>query len=565
MAGTHRKGRTHANVERQVRIAASEDTRQLLEMAFGLHQAGELARARGFYERIIEQDPAHADALHFLGLACFQDGEGERAVELIRRAIQLKPQVAPYHDNLGSVLENRGELEQALDAYREAARLAGEDAERWFNMGVVLARAGRHREAESAYRRAIDLDPDDGGFHYNLANLLKHEGRLEEALEHYQIAIDRQPESADARHNLGNTLQALGRLDDAARAYTDAIRVRPKDARTHVNLANVQTQRSELDAAAASYTKALSLDPSLDDARLALGEVQRSLGKFDAALETFQGLLERHSRHAGALVGLASVLRFVPGSGYRPALCASIKNGFEAPEVQAQDLAAATAVQLRGKYRLDAGEEALHSLLDRLGDDPLLGELLTRTINIDANLERFLVSARAHLVVAGEQARPAPSQLRLAAAIAAQCFINGYLFPSSSEEQQASARRRASVERSLAAISTPDDAFRAECALLAMSQPLLDIAGGESLGRWGRDAWGETLWPLIERSVCEPLEERTLGEEIDSIGEVEDTISIAVREQYEQHPYPRWLALPRREPVGYHDYLSRRFRHFTPP
>ncbi len=40
---------------------------------------------------------------------------------------------------------------------------------------------------------------------------------------------------------------------------------------------------------------------------------------------------------------------------------------------------------------------------------------------------------------------------------------------------------------------------------------------------------------------------------------------MVVREQFEQHPYPRWLELPRREPVSYADYLSDRFAHFTAP
>ena len=129
MTNTGRKGRTHANVAREVRVSTTEDTSQLLEMAFGLHQAGELGRARGLYERIIEQDPGHADALHFLGMACFQQGDADRAAALIRRAIERKPQVAPYHDNLGAVLEFQGQLDEALLAYREAARL---DGEVWF-------------------------------------------------------------------------------------------------------------------------------------------------------------------------------------------------------------------------------------------------------------------------------------------------------------------------------------------------------------------------------------------------------------------------------------------------
>ncbi len=560
-----RKGRTQASVGRQVRVSTVEDTKQLLEMAVGLHQAGEMARARGFYERIIEQEPGHADALHFLGLACFQGGEEGRALELIRRAIEHKPQVAAYHDNLGAVLESGGALEEALQAYQEAARLAGDDAERSFNLGVVLNRLGRRQEAEAAYREAIDLAPADGGFHYNLANLLKSEGRLEEAVSHYLEAIDCAPESADARNNLGNALQALGRLDEAARAYAGATEVRPNDATTHVNLANLHREQSQLEAAAASYTRALTLNPTLDDARLTLGEVQRSLGRFDAALATFETLLRRNPHNSAARAGLASVLRFVPAAGYRPELCACIESCFDAAEVQAQDLAAAGAVQLCDKYGLDAAAMDVRSLVKRVGDDTLLPVLLTRTINVDPKLERFLTRARAHLILGGEEALRSPPALRLATAIAAQCFINEFVFSISAEESQAAARLRVQVERDLGELSTPDDALRIRCALLAMAQPLLDIDGGAGLGRWGRDAWGEALWPLIERSVCEPLEERTLAQDVGSIGDIEDTTSMAVREQYEQHPYPRWLELPRREPVSYRDYLTKRFRQLTPP
>ena len=52
-----RKGRSQASVGRRVRVSTVEDTNQLLEMAVGLHKAGEMARARGFYERIIDAGP----------------------------------------------------------------------------------------------------------------------------------------------------------------------------------------------------------------------------------------------------------------------------------------------------------------------------------------------------------------------------------------------------------------------------------------------------------------------------------------------------------------------------
>ena len=564
MTGTQRKGRTHSDVGREVRVSGDDDAKQLLEMAFGLHQAGELGRARSLYERIIEQQPGQADALHFLGLLCFQEGDGERALSLVRAAIERKPGVAPYHDNLGTMLESRGELDAALDAYREAARLAGDDAERSFNMGVVLARAARYAEAEAAYRKAIELAPHDGGFHYNLATLLKGQGRLEEALEHFRRAVEHRPDLADAHNNLGNTLQALGRLDEAARAYSKAIGLRPDDAVAHVNLAGVHRKASELESAAAGYAQALALNPALDDARLALAEVQHALGRFEAALATYQALLARQPDNGAALAGLASTLRFAAPTDNRPELGAAILRCFDEPAVQAQDLASAAALQLRARYALDDACAEVDALIERVADDPLLARLLTRTINVDATLERCLTEVRAHLVGAGEAALATPSRLRLAADLAIQCFVNEFVFARTETELEASARRRATIERRLAAAGAPDDALRADCALLAMHEPLLGIEGGERLSSWDRDAWGEALWPLIERGVVEPLRERVLADAVESIG-AGDPSSEGVRAQYEQNPYPRWLALPRRKAVSYRSYLAKRFRRFEPP
>ncbi len=45
----------------------------------------------------------------------------------------------------------------------------------------------------------------------------------------------------------------------------------------------------------------------------------------------------------------------------------------------------------------------------------------------------------------------------------------------------------------------------------------------------------------MRRHITEPLEERSLGSRIPCITAIEDSISQAVREQYEENPYPRWI------------------------
>ena len=120
-------------------------------------------------------------------------------------------------------------------------------------------------------------------------------------------------------------------------------------------------------------------------------------------------------------------------------------------------------------------------------------------------MERFLSAVRAYLVLGGEAICETPAILRLGAAVAAQCFINEYVFPTSGDLDQASARLRARVEQDLLANQTPDEGFRARCILLAMTQPLLEVdpdVRAHMLARleflYGR-ATAEAAMPELER------------------------------------------------------------------
>ena len=62
-----------------------------LQMAIGQHQCGRLTLAKTLYQQILQADPAHADALHLLGLIEHQQGNSARAIELIGQAIQARP------------------------------------------------------------------------------------------------------------------------------------------------------------------------------------------------------------------------------------------------------------------------------------------------------------------------------------------------------------------------------------------------------------------------------------------------------------------------------------------
>ena len=60
---------------------------QAVAQGLPLHQAGRLAEAEACYRQALTLDPAHAEALHLLGLLAHQVGRPDIAVTLIEQAI----------------------------------------------------------------------------------------------------------------------------------------------------------------------------------------------------------------------------------------------------------------------------------------------------------------------------------------------------------------------------------------------------------------------------------------------------------------------------------------------
>jgi tetratricopeptide (TPR) repeat protein len=106
--------------------------------------------ARAAYERVLELEPAHADA----------------------------------HVNLGRLLHEQGQAAAAAVHYAQALT-GGPNAVASFNLGVALEDLRRSAEAMDAYRRALAADDSLAEAHYNLARLYERTGDAQAALRHY--------------------------------------------------------------------------------------------------------------------------------------------------------------------------------------------------------------------------------------------------------------------------------------------------------------------------------------------------------------------------------------------
>lgn len=270
------------------------------------HLAGRLPEAAAGYRQLLALDPAHALALHMLGVLQLQLGQSAAALELIGRAIGIwqlaarqhpaDPEVverlaAAYSDS-GVAWDQQGSVAQATGCFRTALALRPDYAEAWFNLGRSLASASQWGEAISAYERAIVLRPDMPDAHNHLGIAQFSRGQLHEAIASYQQALRLRPEDARANNNLAAALRACGRWPEAIAAYRRALQMEPGDAEVWNNVGSALDACGEHAPAIAAFERALAIRPAFSAAQNNLGNLLKNVGDLDGALAAYQRAID---------------------------------------------------------------------------------------------------------------------------------------------------------------------------------------------------------------------------------------------------------------------------------
>ena len=193
--------------------------------------------------------------------------------------------------------------------------------------------------------------------------------------------------------------------------------------------------------------------------------------------------------------------------------------------------------------RLPAAE--LLDLSIALSRDQLLCRLLEITPITDVGLERLLTNMRlAMLMTSTVDDRRDERLLGFYCTVARQCFINQYVFSMTEVEVDQAQRLRESLERALALGDPCPDLWPA---IVGAYFPLHTLSKAEALLD---RSWAACVSALLVQQVKEPAEERRIASDIPVLTTIESEVSRAVRQQYEESPYPRWVnAGPAGEPI----------------
>lgn len=314
---------------------------QAFEIALAHHQANRGAEAEAIYRKILALEPAHADALHLLGVLAYQAGNDGQAIDLIGQAITVNPQQAAYHCNLGSALQRAGRWAEAEASLRRAIALNPAYAEAYNNLGNGLQARQDYAEAISCYRQAITHKAAYFEAYNNLGNALQAAGDLVAAVDSFGRALAYRPDYAVAHNNLGHALKAQGRTEAALDSYRRAVELEPDFSKAWLNLGNALLEQGDLPAALDSCRRALALEPDGAEAHDSLGNVLQASGEVDMAIVHFRRAIALTPAYAEAHFDLGNGLRQLglweaALAAYRQAI--SLKPNFPPPYNNAGDI-----------------------------------------------------------------------------------------------------------------------------------------------------------------------------------------------------------------------------------
>ena len=325
-----------------------------------------------------------------------------------------------------------------------------------------------------------------------------------------RAALKQSPSAGAAADPAGRLFaEALGlqrerKFEDAGRTYKRLLALKPDHAEAINNLGVVLLAQDKRSEASARFAQALTLIPQLFE-------------QFDGVCET-----------------LAAVLPAI-GEAMRRAVAAWPNR--------------LTPDQLLG----DAGFAAICA-------DPLLLCMLQSVPARKSGLELVLTSLRAALL-AGAGGAPDDDVLAFCCALAKQCFINEYVFATTPDED-------AQVDRLKTALGDAISAGGAIAAMplaaLAMYLPLLALPGADALLA---RRFPPALDAVLTQQLREPQQELALRSTIARLTTIDDDVSLRVRQQYEENPYPRWVNIAGGiKPVALDSFLRGKFptATFTP-
>jgi tetratricopeptide (TPR) repeat protein len=267
---------------------------------------GDLPKALGLFERVLQLKPDDMDSLVWLGDTSLAAGRPDAAEPAFARALQLDPNSVSAKYGAGRTALAKGDNATAVRYLEEVLRSNPKAVAAHYPLSQAYAALGNEEKAAEHLRLRRDgrIAPRDT-LMVELDTLLESpqtfesqgirkldEGDWAGAAEQFRKGLALAPDNAALHHRLGT---ALSMMDD------------PKGARAEFETA-VQKQADYFPAQFEYFRAALRARPDYTEAQLRLASSLRRTGQVSEALDVYQQVRSRQPENPEARMGYVMTL-----------------------------------------------------------------------------------------------------------------------------------------------------------------------------------------------------------------------------------------------------------------
>jgi tetratricopeptide (TPR) repeat protein/2-polyprenyl-3-methyl-5-hydroxy-6-metoxy-1,4-benzoquinol methylase len=549
-----------------------------LSPAIELREVGRYKEAQEWLSKFAQHNPANPEALSLLSQVLLLDKKEAEAEKVLTAATSINSELPSVYRNQARLLLKQSKTAEALEKAQLGCRQSPEDSESLLVLAACLGANQRDLEAlpliekilkaKSNYAEAyanraviklrakdtvgaiedaemtVSLKPHLTQMWQLLSSLHYQANNLSDAIEALRRAHKNEPENPDFMVQLGELLRQDNKASEAINILEQVTKLAPKDAKAWTNLGVAFQQEKRVADAKIAYEKALALNPVSAAIANNLGAMAKESEEWDTALEYFGKAVEIEPNLAEAIVNLDIAIKNVKFNSSNPKLYPPLTQlltagNFGRPRNVAKSILSLLKQDTQIKDLLLKKNSAVSlneatSIIKSLDKLPLLHHLMRLCPLPELQFEELFVAMRSLLLKNLDKMEVSPELIYFLSTLSIHCFTNEYVYFENDEETHLIGELQAEISQTLVQSEQPE------------AIKILCLASYRSLHQYDWCQKLECLDNLEEvkrRLLEEPLLEKIIAKDIPVLEEISDDVSLKVREQYEENPYPRWVKL----------------------
>jgi len=364
---------------------------------------------------------------------------------------------------------------------------------------------------------------------------------FDELLKLSNVLLDEFPKSILLQNIQGVVHTELKNYQLAKNLFIKVVNLNSNYTDGHYNLANIYNKLDETEKAIESYNKVIELDINYFKAHNNLGNIYRKKGLNKRAIECYLSTLEINSNYKIAYYNLAGVLQFyildVEYKNINKYLLNILKEKIIVrPNSIAHNVLNTlfSNTDLKNNLSLIKDKmtnEDFNYVLDNLQKNSLLMQFMKVCPIPDYYIEKNFVNIRKEILNRIYKSDIDKTSINFLISLSMQCFLNEYIYDQSKDEIEKIKKINKRIKNNLRENKKISDL---DILCLSCYEPLTHFSWSNKI------KFSDKLEEIFELHLNQNEIESQISKSIKSISKVGDTVSIKVKKQYEENPYPRW-------------------------